>query len=700
METNLLKKSGIIAVIVTFSVLAFWFGFARLSMGIDTSNWTKYVLKKDSVIDEQIIIQAGTSGSGIVFGSTTGKWVGTPTDSTLARIYFNISSGQLEFKPSGTTTSFPFGSVTVGYLDANYATVGSLSTKLNAVAGTGTTNVFTDTTLAGQGTLTATVRANGVDISPTEISYLDGAVENIPTALGLKLTKVGTPTTYLNSVTAEGKTGTTSFSLSAGTNATVTSTLAPDGSLAVTVGVTGSASAKTDIQEGGTVTVSNATHLNFDSGYFDVSVDGAGARVALPAHLEIGTTTQWNGSTVTIAGSGTSPLSVVANRNYLGTNTTSIMTGTSTPTGQVLVSSTYSGNYHGYEAFDGIIDGGLGNGWAALGATNESITYNYGTGSGHGLRQYRITANITDVGGAVNSPNTFDLRGSNDNVTYTSIDARTGQSFSALETKTYEIATSTTLYQFYKLHIATINGGANTVIGELQLIGETGMFDAIHVNGSGTVLVGTIVPNSTSMAGYIFQVGGSGLATSWGVTCYESIKSIVGSGSGVLKKSYDAVMGTVLFEHHPKIRNDITLAQAEEIAKTEYVKSFEASDYETFKTDRLSEYLTDKGTDTANWARLREDFEAEYVEPRKDEFYVLSDKEERTKQKKTELESDTSITSITPVSDDPSTPAIFKRGDPRILDLQPQIGALMGTVQYQDAVIKNLESRLQVLENK
>ena len=414
----------------------------------------------------------------------------------------------------------------------------------------------------------------------------------------------------------------------------------------------------------------------------------------------LGTITQWNNSVVTIYGtSNTSPLSVVVNTNYIGTNTTAIMTGTSTPSpNQVLASSVYSAAYQQHEAFDGVISGGANNGWAAITGANEWIEYDYGTETKKGLKQYIITCNIADIGGAGNAPTAFDLRGSNDRLTYTSIDARSGVSFGALESKTYTIATSTTPYQFYRLHVTT-SGAASVTIGELQLIGETGDRNTLHVTGSGTVLVNTTFPNGTSNA-YVFQIAGSGLGTSWGVTCYEAIKSIIGSGSAVIKEGYDAVMGTELFKSHPKIRDDITIEQAEEVAKREYVKSFQTQDYETFKTDRIAEYIADKGTDTANWTQLRTDFETEYVEPRKDEFYVLADKDERVSKKKIEMESDTSITNITPVSDDPSTPNLFKRGDPRILDLQPQIGALMGAVQKLDEMIKTQDAEIKDLKKK
>lgn len=62
------------------------------------------------------------------------------------------------------------------------------------------------------------------------------------------------------------------------------------------------------------------------------------------------------------------------------------------------------------------------------------------------------------------------------------------------------------------------------------------------------------------------------------------------------------------------------------------------------------------------------------------------------------MESDTSITNISPVSDDPSTPAIFKRGDPKILDLENQIGALIGTAQKLDEMIKTQDAEIEKLK--
>lgn len=64
-------------------------------------------------------------------------------------------------------------------------------TPINNTNGTGTGNVLTNTTLAGQGTVTATLNANGYNISPTEVGYLDGVVDNIQTLIDGKQTSLG-----------------------------------------------------------------------------------------------------------------------------------------------------------------------------------------------------------------------------------------------------------------------------------------------------------------------------------------------------------------------------------------------------------------------------------------------------------------------------------------------------------------------------
>lgn len=434
--------------------------------------------------------QYGTNGVRFKIGTQTVTQVGTAgvingtNAASLPSLDFTYGGGSMSANFNG------FGSVYVA--GSQVGTSGALVGKLDAVSGVGTNNAFNNPTLAGVGMITASFGANGLVISPTEYSSLDGVSSNIQTQIDTKLTKVNGVNTYIGSITAGGKTGTSSVAHNAGSNMTITSTVTADGGLSITYDASGTL----------TSSFGNLTGSPLDNGTLTPYIPFVRTGTAISPGtitdtVRIGTTTQHNNSVVTILGSSTSALSVITHRGYTGTTTTAIMTGTSTPAPyQVLVSSTYSAAYPGYEAFDGIVSGGAGNAWAANGDTNQYIIYDYGTGSKKAIGSYQIIANIADGGGANNAPNTFDLRGSNDNVSYTSIDSRAGEGiWTALETRSYTVATSTTAYQFYKVHVTSINGGANATIGEIHLIEK--LFDnypSLCSSGSGTVGIGTTTP--------------------------------------------------------------------------------------------------------------------------------------------------------------------------------------------------------------
>lgn len=404
-----------------------------------------------------------------------------------------------------------------------------------------------------------------------------------------------------------------------------------------------------------------------------------------------GTTTQHNNSILTINGSATSPISIIGTipPSYSGTNTTAIMTGTSTPAPNIVLASNSNGStFAAYLAFDGVLN--ASNRWA----TDQSaawLRYDYGTDTTRIVATYNVASAEPTYG-----IKDWTFEGSNNATSWSILDTQAGiTGWSTNVYKSFNISIgSQSAYQFYRLNITANQGSGYSDIVECQLIARIyPSANVFYINGSGTVLVGTNTSNSTSTA-YIFQVAGSGLGTSWGVTCYEAIKSIVGSGSDVIAEGYNAVMGTKLFKHHPKIRDDITLAHAEGVAKSEYVASFIKADFETFKADRLGSYTTyaANGSSTVDWKKFNNDFQTQYVEPRKDEFYVLPDMDKRINDKKVDLESDTSITNITPISDNTSTSKLFKRSDSRILELQPQVGCLQAAAQYQDIEIKELKA--------
>lgn len=578
------------------------------------------------------------------------------------------NSGTMQYKnTAGAWSDIPSGTSSGGWTD-NGTTIVETTVIDQVVIGSTTTASNQILTVVGSQTTTDLNVTNAMSIAFTGTPMVDLAIGDNDTGINqssdniIALVAAGASTLVLDGTTGRVRIATSTSNTTLQVGGTVTAG-----------GFSGNGAGLTGITFAFTAVTGSATsaQLPLISGLL-----GSATASQLPINATFvgtqntfGTTTPWNSSVVTIYGSGTNMFSVVSEYGGVGTNTTFVMTGTNTPSPNiVLVDRTYGdggGIYNGYYAFDNIVGTNYDR-WVMSGATPTWISYDYGTGTSHILNHYKIATDNN-----VSRPTAWTFEGSNDNITFTPIDQQTGQTFTNFIYNSYMIATSTTSYQIYRLNISA---KADTVlsISEIQLIDRE--VDTLLCVSNNKVLIGTTTSNSTSTStpGYVLQVDGSGLAASWGVTCYEAIKSIVGSGSDVIEEGYNAVMNTKLFKHHPKIRNDITLGQAEEIAKTEYVKSFEATDYETFKA---------KGTDTAaNWKRLR-----------KDEFDTLSDKAKRVRQRKVELESDTSITSITPVSDDPSTPDIFKRGDNRILDLENQIGCLIGTAQHQDAEIKELK---------
>src|SRR3990172_3021293 len=98
-----------------------------------------------------------------------------------------------------------------------------VSAYILADSGTGTGNIFTSATLAGQGTLTATLNSNGVNISPDEVGYLDAVTGNIQTQLTGKQNTLSNSAGLAAALSDETGTNTVVFSSgSTQTNTTLT----------------------------------------------------------------------------------------------------------------------------------------------------------------------------------------------------------------------------------------------------------------------------------------------------------------------------------------------------------------------------------------------------------------------------------------------------------------------------------------------
>lgn len=247
---------------------------------------------------EKIYYQLGSSstftqyfGSETVSGSGTSGHIGTTTG--LPSIEVSRSGGSSSVNIAG------FNSVKIDGVDI---ATGSLGGKLDAVDGEGTRTTLNSPTIAGVGTVSATINYNGVSISPTEASYVDGLSQNIQTSLDSKQVAGE----YITGITADGKTGTTTIQFVPGTDFSITS-VESGGSMTVTFQPTGSASAKPAIQEGGTSTTAAASFLNFNASDFDTTNSPPGTDIALSAEQR-GTTTPTANTVMKAGSTGTSSL--------------------------------------------------------------------------------------------------------------------------------------------------------------------------------------------------------------------------------------------------------------------------------------------------------------------------------------------------------------------------------------------------------
>lgn len=114
-------------------------------------------------------------------------------------------------------------------------------------------------------------------------------------------------------------------------------------------------------------------------------------------------------------------------------------------------------------AFDGIA-GVEGNAWASNGTIPAWIQADFpGPQYANG---YEITAHASSLDAA---PNTWNFLGSNDNVNWDTLDTRTGETFTASETKTYSFTQPETPYSFYRWYVSAVNGNSLVLISELLI---------------------------------------------------------------------------------------------------------------------------------------------------------------------------------------------------------------------------------------
>lgn len=251
--------------------------------------------------------------------------------------------------------------------------------------GSTTGQLATNATLAGSITIGigSTITAGGSPFDGTKVRFLSDVTQDIEGNINTRLTKVGTLATYLASVTAGGKTGTSSFTIAVGSGLTANSTVDEAGNLTATLDTLGSSTAKGDLKQGAATVVISAAFIDYPYPQYVVVGSATGGTVYAQNITLVGL----NGGSTTVgcalAGSTTANGLQVADWSGTATSCIGFSDGT---LGHVIVSGLVTiaaggltpNNYYMLNA-----NGSIGNnGTTTSGYINQTILRAIGTTAG------------------------------------------------------------------------------------------------------------------------------------------------------------------------------------------------------------------------------------------------------------------------------------------------------------------------------
>lgn len=151
----------------------------------------------------------------------------------------------------------------------------------------------------------------------------------------------------------------------------------------------------------------------------------------------------------------------------LGSVTTVLIathTSNTSSSGTANSSSNYSSGYLHWKAYDGLT--GTTNHWFSA-TTTGWIGYDFLTYKT--VTQYSITG-VSSSFGTNRSPNAWTLEASNNGTSWANLDYRSGQTWSSLEVKTFDI-TNTSSYLRYRINVTTAVAGALLGAAEVSMSG-------------------------------------------------------------------------------------------------------------------------------------------------------------------------------------------------------------------------------------
>jgi hypothetical protein len=209
----------------------------------------------------------------------------------------------------------------------------------------------------------------------------------------------------------------------------------------------------------------------------------------LPAGLSVNTSTGVISGTPTTAGTVNTTISAT---NSGGTGSATLVftisaeggSGPNRATGGT--SSTSSTNSPGNEGVAQAFDGNVNTKWLTF-ASSGWIQYNFASGTSWTITTYAITS-ANDF--AERDPRNWTLQGSNNGSTWTTVDTRSNETFSArFERRVFTVASSGN-YSAYRLNVTSNQSGTILQLAELEFYSSTS-------STSGTGLRGQYFPNMT-----------------------------------------------------------------------------------------------------------------------------------------------------------------------------------------------------------
>lgn len=704
-EKRLLKISGKYTLIAIAATLFFW--FVIYNMGIchaQTQTGYRIPARLDiggGRMTGDMWCQYGTNGVRLKIGTQTVTQAGTTgvingTNATgLPSLDFTYGGGSMSANFNGFNAVYVAGS--------QVGTSGALTGKLDATGGVGTNNTFNNPTLAGMGTITATFYANGSGISPAEFASVNNATgelqSQIDTVSSSKLSKVNGINTYIGSITAGGKSGTSSFSIVDGLNITTTSTLSSAGHLEVTINSSGSVSSSFSALAG---TPTDSIPLNYYIKMWNKDGNNLSPGTTTDS-VSVGTTTQKHSGVFTVVGSSTFEGRVFLDADsYMygtlttmtGSFTTQTMTSYTAPSGSITVSSVGDVNGAAWQLFDKNYSTAWGT--SDPGYSYGTITIDLGTGTVPKITSYQITG---DPALANRMAKDWTIRGSTNNTTWSTIETVTGNSAATITTHTI---TTPDFYRYYRFEMTANNGGAYSKIAEIEFYWsqaqkEAIVIDNINTNGDVLMLLGTPTVFATSTASYVLQtgVGKNILVGAVNNFCFKASKEIVGSSTALEDKLYRYLDTIEIVESHPRSGKTISDEDAENLAMMEFVQS----GYSAWKADNIINYTTlGVGTGTINYTSMMQDYQSQKLI----EWASDLKQQEKIKEKKNSIEFDRNIVKISPVSDYETTPDEIRGADKRTIDPMSVGSMALNVAKKQKkeleglkALVGSLTSRLQ-----